>query len=202
MVWASILLAGRSRGKSTNPPTSIRKHEGIRPEPKTALVVPLSIKKLPDQSFTRRHVGIHLDPSGSERLESPLNYLLFDSGKESRIKLLDPLELLSLGRRKSVLRVSVHQVHLSRPRPCGFLLGHREWPQPSRVDMAGSVNARCIASGTALRTSDQHSKAFPSASLLRHFLQQSLSPILNPVSFRRRSCKARCFPACPPEIRS
>ena len=47
--------------------------------------------------------------------------------------LLEPLVLLRLAAGESVLGVSVHEVHLGRPRTGHFLLGDAVRPQPDKT---------------------------------------------------------------------
>jgi hypothetical protein len=92
---------------------------------------------LPTERLARRHVDVHLHPRTPDRLEVPSSHVPLDTLEQIGVQLLDPLILLSLSSRESMLRVSVDQVALRRPGPRGLLLSHLDGPQPGSVDVAG-----------------------------------------------------------------
>ena len=88
-----------------------------------------------------------LTPGGSDIAEASLFDLVLDLVKQERVQGLEPLVLLRRRGRESVLRVAVHEVHLTGPGPRDLLLSDGERPEP-RTAEEGLVSVKARSEST------------------------------------------------------
>ncbi len=94
--------------------------------------------ELADQRFTRRDVGVRLDPHRPDRHELARGDLVGDASEQLGMVLLDPGVLLSLGTGEDVLGMPVHQHHLVGEGARTLAAGLAQWPEPGGVDVGVS----------------------------------------------------------------
>lgn len=124
----------------------VGKNESWTEDSESTVEVPLTVEELSSECFSTGHIGIHLNPSRAQGLEPAFGDLGLDAIKQQRVKLFNPLVLLSLCAGESVLGIPFHQVDLSRPRPSALLLGDFDRPEPSRIDMTVTDTPKCTFS--------------------------------------------------------
>ena len=92
------------------------------PRAEARLEVALAIDELLCERLAGRHVGVVFNPRTTNWMEFAFEHLLAHALEERRVQLLKLFVLLSRGSHKAVLRITVHEVNLCRPRARDLLL--------------------------------------------------------------------------------
>ena len=98
-----------------------------------------AVQKLPDQRFARGHVGVRLDPHGTNRLPLTARHLVGDGGQQRGIILPDEVIELRCRVIEAELGELVHQLQdgVKGALRLGPGLGHRPQPRQINMRMAG-----------------------------------------------------------------